>query len=92
MAEVLYHNNGEPVTDENPLPIKMSGGGGIGGKSLEFDWDGTRLGVRVEGDEEYQYVDLKGKDGEDGNDGSDAEPQFTQEQVESLLALIEDDA
>lgn len=91
MAEVLYHTNGNPVTEENPLPVKMSGGGGSEGKSLEFNWDGTKLGVRVEGDEEYQYVDLKGKDGEDGDDGNDAEPQFTQEQVDALLALIEDD-
>lgn len=33
------------------------------GRGLEFDWDGTRLGVRVEGDEEYIYVDLRGPQG-----------------------------
>lgn len=35
-----------------------------------------------------------GKDGEQGpagSDGKDAEPQFTEEQVTALLALIEDD-
>lgn len=31
-----------------------------------------------------------GKDGEDGKDGKDAEPQFTEEQVSDLLALIEE--
>lgn len=36
------------------------------GKSLEFKWDGTRLGVRVEGNKEYAYVDLKGMTGDKG--------------------------
>lgn len=30
------------------------------GKNLEFDWEGTKLGVRVEGESEFEYVDLKG--------------------------------
>lgn len=36
------------------------------GSSLEFKWDGTRLGVRVEGQTNYQYVDLKGEPGDNG--------------------------
>lgn len=36
------------------------------GKSLEFRWDGTKLGVRVEGGKDYQYVDLKGSQGDKG--------------------------
>ena len=36
------------------------------GKSLEFNWSGTSLGVRVEGQSEYQYVDLKGAKGDPG--------------------------
>lgn len=36
------------------------------GKSLEFNWDGTKLGVRIEGDENFEYVDLKGDKGDDG--------------------------
>jgi hypothetical protein len=36
------------------------------GKSLEFNWQGTSLGVRVEGQSEYQYVDLKGAKGDPG--------------------------
>lgn len=39
------------------------------GKSLEFDWDGTKLGIRVEGDENFEYVDLKGDKGDKGEDG-----------------------
>ena len=33
------------------------------GKGLEFEWKGTQLGVRVEGETQYQYVDLKGEKG-----------------------------
>ena len=36
------------------------------GKSLEFKWEGTSLGVRQEGQSEYQYVDLKGAKGDPG--------------------------
>jgi hypothetical protein len=39
------------------------------GKGLEFNWNGTQLGVRVEGDATYQYVNLKGDKGDKGNDG-----------------------
>lgn len=38
---------------------------GTAGKSLEFEWKGTKLGIRVEGDKNYKYVDLKGADGTD---------------------------
>lgn len=37
------------------------------GKNLEFHWNGTKLGVRLKGDEEYQYVDLKGAKGDAGS-------------------------
>lgn len=36
------------------------------GKSLEFNWSGTSLGVRQEGQSEYQYVDLQGPQGAPG--------------------------
>lgn len=36
------------------------------GKSLEFNWRGTELGVRVEGESQYEYVNLKGDKGEAG--------------------------
>lgn len=36
------------------------------GKSLEFNWSGTSLGVRQEGQTEYQYVDLQGPQGAPG--------------------------
>ena len=36
------------------------------GKSLEFNWDGTSLGVRQEGQSNYQYVNLQGPQGPAG--------------------------
>ena len=48
------------------------GSAGADGKSLEFNWDGTRLGVRKEGETDYSYVDLKGQDGSSGT-GADVD-------------------
>ena len=45
------------------------GPSGPQGKGLEFLWDGTKLGVRVEGELTYQYVDLQGPKGERGVKG-----------------------
>ena len=39
---------------------KLSVGQGEPGKSLEYMWRGTELGIRVEGEEEYQFVNLAG--------------------------------
>ena len=39
------------------------------GNGLEFNWSGTKLGVRLEGTEEYTYVDLQGIQGETGPQG-----------------------
>jgi hypothetical protein len=53
----------------------MQGGWTIDGsmadlpKSLEFDWDNTRLGIRVQGDTAYTYVDLQGPPGPQGIQG-----------------------
>lgn len=34
------------------------------GYDLDFDWDGTSLGVKREDEQEYEYVDLKGEKGD----------------------------
>ena len=39
-------------------------------RGLEFIWRGTELGVRHEGDEEYEFQDLRGATGPFGVDGS----------------------
>lgn len=38
---------------------------------LDFVWDGTRLGVKKENEEEYQYSDLVGPEGPEGPAGQD---------------------
>lgn len=40
------------------------------GDSIEYTWDGTSLGIRVEGDAEYVYVDIKGATGDTGATGN----------------------
>ena len=37
------------------------------GRDIEYNWEGTSLGVRLEGDKEYVYVDLKGDTGDIAN-------------------------
>lgn len=51
---------------------RYAGAGGVG-KSLEYDWNGTKLGVRQEGDESFEYTDLEGPRGSKGPAGSDGE-------------------
>lgn len=62
----------EELTEEQKQSLKGDKGEqGEPGLPLEFHWDGTRLGVRVQGQESYQYVDLKGKAGAKGANGND---------------------
>ena len=42
---------------------------GLDGKSLEFHWNGTQLGVRIEEKPPYQYLNLKGDKGNQGIQG-----------------------
>lgn len=49
------------------------GAPGKNGANLEFDWCGTSLGVRVEGQEQYTYVNLQGKQGIPGVQGEKGE-------------------
>lgn len=59
----------------------ISGKNGIDGKSLEYNWNGTKLGIRQQGEAEYSFMDLlgprgiqgiPGKVGSPGKDGTDA--------------------
>lgn len=42
------------------LQGNLSIGQGERGKSIEYEWRGTELGIKQEGEEEYQFVDLAG--------------------------------
>ena len=68
-------NASATITGETPnqelnlvLPQGSQGTKGVQGKSLEFDWKGTSLGVRTEGQEEFVYKNLQGPKGENGVD------------------------
>lgn len=58
-------DNGFEGTEEEWLLSLM----GPQGKSLEFNWNGTELGIRVEGETSYNYVNLKGEKGDKGEQG-----------------------
>jgi len=50
-------------------PKGDKGDPGVDGKNIEFTWSGTQLGVRQEGQSQYQFVDLKGDKGDKGDTG-----------------------
>lgn len=57
--------------------IGPQGRDGVDGKSLEFNWNNTQLGIRQEGQSEYQYQDLKGDTGASGRDGTNGVDGFS---------------
>lgn len=61
----IYFDNG--TTKTFTVTNGQNGTNGVDGKSLEFKWQGTQLGVRLEGESQYSYVDLKGDTGDPGN-------------------------
>lgn len=100
MSRVINTPDGRPVSNSNPLPVKVLGGGADGKSAYEIAVDNG-----FEGSESEWLESLKGEKGDPfmyddfteeqleglkGKDGEDAEPQFSQEQVDALLALIED--
>ena len=65
--------------------------GTVKGKSLEFDWDDTKLGVRLHGDKEYQYVDLQGHQGLVGLDGASIINARQNESGELILTIVDNE-
>lgn len=59
MLQVAY-DHALKASRTKPIPGEqgVQGPPGNTGKGLDFMWDGTRLGVKVEGSEEYVYRDL----------------------------------
>lgn len=55
-----------PKGDSIVGPVGPRGKQGEQGIGLEFNWDGTKLGIKRTIDEEYTYVDLKGTTGSRG--------------------------
>jgi hypothetical protein len=54
----------------------LQGDQGERGPGFEYTWDGTQLGVRVEGQETYDFVDLRGEPGEGGGGAGGLVPVF----------------
>lgn len=55
--ETLLHELSKTISDTS-------------GKNIEFIWEGTRLGTRIQGQDEYIFTDLLGRQGMPGLDGS----------------------
>lgn len=64
--DIRQTNEQDRVNLYNDLIDKVNSGY-FDGKNLEFHWNGTSLGVRVEGETDYVYVDLKGDTGDIDN-------------------------
>lgn len=47
----------------------LKGKNGVDGKGIEYTWNGTQLGIRLQGQSEYVFVDLKGEQGLKGLKG-----------------------
>ena len=61
---------------------------GIDGKSLEFNWNGTELGIRQEGASNYQYVSLKGERGLPGKDGESPDMSDFEDKINKQYKTI----
>lgn len=57
------------ISTKNGIKQGLANVRGETGKSLEYLWEGTRLGVKREDEEEYKFTDLKGKKGDTGEQG-----------------------
>lgn len=58
---------------------------GKDGRSLEYDWNGTKLGIRQEGESSFEYVNLKGEKGEKGESGDGVIEAITNLEIEEMI-------
>ena len=61
----------------------VKGDKGDTGNSVEYVWNGTQLGIRIEGQADYVYVDLKGATGATGAKGDNGDIGLTGVQGET---------
>lgn len=57
----------EEVVDISMIDVGIQGPVGPTGVGIDIDWDGTRLGVKREDAQAFEYVDLKGPKGDNIN-------------------------
>lgn len=60
-------------------PVGAAGEQGEPGYSVQYRWDGTRLGVKREDESSYQYQDLRGPQGEPGINGANGSSIYISE-------------
>lgn len=53
--------------DVNFIDVGIQGPPGAAGKSIQYKWDDTRLGIKTDNEEEYKFSDLKGDKGDKGD-------------------------
>lgn len=86
IAEITKEFEGYLTTEElmDLLTKGIKGDKGDTGEqgiSLEYNWDGTSLGIKRTNEEDFTYTNLKGQDGQDGNVSFE---ELTEEQRLSL--------
>jgi hypothetical protein len=72
IVEILEDNSVLEVTSNPVVEVIVATQGvpgrtGDTGESIQYQWNGTSLGVKLESEAEYQYVDLKGATGDKGD-------------------------
>ena len=70
-AYQIWLEQGNKGTQQDFLN-SLKGQDGLNGKSIEYTWRGTELGIRQEGQLDYTYVNLKGETGQNA-----VNPNFT---------------
>lgn len=59
--------------DEYTINVELNGGSGgygVDGIGLNYEWRGTELGIKREDETDFEFVDLKGDKGDKGSSGS----------------------
>ena len=62
-AEKVEHTTTVSITRKDGTPKEVEI---LDGKSIEYDWEGTSLGIRQEGESTYEYTNLQGPKGDAG--------------------------
>lgn len=79
--ETIRQDN-ETIREENRQTVEewIANPEQFDGKDIEYTWRGTELGIRLVGDTEYEYVDLKGETGSIDN--------LTSSHIEAALGYV----
>jgi hypothetical protein len=72
-SSIIGENGNWHIAEYNPITQQWEyndTGIPAEGKSIEYNWNGTSLGIRITGETEYDYSNLKGDTGVVGDTGS----------------------